>query len=195
MSPRVIGKDKAERYFEALQAEFPGLRMIEKEHDRLSKAIALLLRLGTLNGQKTYLSQYTTVLGKTIYVPTQWKERSAEDRYITLRHEAVHLRQVKRMGIMRMSLYYGIWFFPIGLAYGRARIEWEAYAETLAAYVDVYGMKYARSPEVRAHIVKQFTSAAYGWMWPFPRQVNRWMDEALDALEASALEAKRASSR
>jgi hypothetical protein len=70
----------------------------------------------------------------------------------------------------------------VGLAYGRARIEWEAYAETLAAYVDVYGMKYARSPEVRAHILKQFTSPAYGWMWPFPSQVNRWIDEALEAL-------------
>ncbi len=182
--------DKAERYFEALQAEFPGLRMVAKEHDRLSKVVALLLRLGTLNGQKTYLSQYTTVLGKTIYVPTQWNERSADDRYITLRHEAVHLRQVKRLGIVRMSLYYGLWFFPVGLAYGRARIEWEAYAETLAAYVDVYGMKYARSPEVRAHILKQFTSPAYGWMWPFPSQVNRWIDEALEALEA-----KHATSR
>ena len=96
--------DKAERYFEALQAEFPGLRMVAKEHDRLSKVVALLLRLGTLNGQKTYLSQYTTVLGKTIYVPTQWNERSADDRYITLRHEAVHLRQVKRLGIVRLSL-------------------------------------------------------------------------------------------
>ena len=158
--------------------------MVSKDHDRLSKVIAVLLRLGTLNGQKTYLTQYTTVLGKTIYVPTRWKERSEEDRYITLRHEAVHLRQVKRMGIVRMSLYYGVFFFPIGLAYGRARIEWEAYAETLAAYVEVYGMKYARSPEVRAHIVKQFTSAAYGWMWPFPNQVHRWMDEALDILEA-----------
>lgn len=164
--------------------------MIEKEHDRLSKVVALLLRLGTLNGQKTYLTHYTTVLGKTIYVPTEWKSRAADDRYITLRHEAVHLRQVKRMGLVRMSLYYGLWFFPVGLAYGRARIEWEAYAETLAAYVDVYGLKYARSPEVRAHILKQFTSPAYGWMWPFPAQVNRWIDEALDALAD-----KHASSR
>lgn len=186
----MTGKDEAERYFEALQAEFPGLRMVQKEHDRLSKGIAVLLRLGTLNGQKSYLTHYTTVLGNTIYVPTQWKSRDAKDRYITLRHEAVHLRQVRRMGIVRMSLFYGIWFFPVGLAYGRARIEWEAYAETLAAYADVYGMKVARSPEVRAHIVKQFTSAAYGWMWPFPAAVNRWIDQ-----EIAALEAKHATSR
>ena len=32
--------------------------------------------------------------------------------------------------------------------------------------------------------MKQFTSAAYGWMWPFPRQVERWYDRALAEIAA-----------
>jgi hypothetical protein len=31
-------------------------------------------------------------------------------------------------------------------------------------------------------VLRQFTSAAYGWMWPFPRQVNRWIDALLSTL-------------
>ena len=74
-------------------------------------------------------------------------------------------------------------FFPLGLAYGRARIEWEAYVETMRATRDHLGIDELRSPALRAHIVKQFTSGAYGWMWPFPKAVNRWYDAALIEIE------------
>jgi hypothetical protein len=37
---------------------------------------------------------------------------------------------------------------------------------------------------VADHIVKQFTSAAYLWMWPFPGQVRAWIARELDAIEA-----------
>jgi hypothetical protein len=30
--------------------------------------------------------------------------------------------------------------------------------------------------------VRQFTSAAYGWMWPFRGQVERWYDQAVQRL-------------
>jgi hypothetical protein len=43
----------------------------------------------------------------------------------------------------------------------------------------VKGIEAARSAQLRAHIVKQFTGPAYGWMWPFPRAVNRWIDVEL----------------
>jgi hypothetical protein len=76
-------------------------------------------------------------------------------------------------------------FFPIVLSWGRARIEWEAYAETLWAMAEVHGFAYASSRPVREHIVRQFTSAAYGWMWPFPGQVNGWIDAELAKIAAS----------
>ena len=42
----------------------------------------------------------------------------------------------------------------------------------------------ADAPELRAHILLQFTGPAYGWMWPFPKAVNRWFDEALADVRA-----------
>lgn len=172
----------ADAYFEALRAEFPALRIVHKERDPLSRLIDRLLRIATLGGQREYVSRYTTVLGATIYVPTSWEERGDAEQYITLRHEAVHLRQARRMGRVWMALLYALPIFPVGLAWGRARIEWEAYAETLWAIAEVHGVDHACSPAVREHVVRQFTSAAYGWMWPFPGQVRRWIADELERI-------------
>lgn len=170
---------RADEYLEELKREFAGLQLVKKEGHALSMAIDRALRIVTLGGMSTYASQYTTVLLHTIYTPTSWETRSDAERYITLRHEAVHLRQMKRYGFVLMGAMYALPMFPIGLAWGRARIEWEAYAETLRAIAEVNGVEAARSDAVRQHIVKQFTSAAYGWMWPFPRMVNGWIDAEL----------------
>ena len=175
---------RSERYLESLRVEFPRLRVVKKADDRLSIWIDRLLRIATFGGQRAYMTRYTTVIAHTIYVPSSWDGRSDDERYITLRHEAVHLRQSRRMGFVAMALYYGVVFLPVGLAYGRARIEWEAYEDTLRANAEVYGLSHARSAPLREHIVRQFTSAAYLWMWPFPGQVNGWIDEALARIEA-----------
>jgi hypothetical protein len=107
---------------------------------------------------------------------------SDADRYILLRHERVHLRQRKRMGDLVMTFAYLVPFFPLFLAWGRARIEWEAYAETIRATAEVLGLEAAAN--LRPHIVRRFTGPDYGWMWPFPRTVNRWFDEALKDVRA-----------
>ena len=175
-----------EAYVAELRAEFPGLRVISKRGHAMSIVIDRLLKLITLGGQSAYLTRYTTVIGRSIYVPLDWEERDPRERYVTMRHEAVHLRQARRYGMLLMSFLYGVPFFPLGLAYGRARSEWEAYAETFRAVAEVWGPAKARSPELRAHVVRQFTSPAYGWMWPFPGQVNRWIDGVLATLPDSS---------
>ncbi|MBX7196844.1 MAG: hypothetical protein K1X94_32635 [Sandaracinaceae bacterium] len=175
---------RSERYLEELRREFPSLRVVRKADDGLSKLLDVLLRIGTLNQQREYMTRYTTVIGTTIYTPSTWEERPDAERYVTLRHEAVHLRQARRMGQVAMSLRYGLWYLPVVLSWGRAQIEWEAYAETLRAMAEVHGLAYARSKPVREHLVRQFTSAAYGWMWPFPAEVNRWIDEELARIAA-----------
>jgi hypothetical protein len=167
-------------YVAELQREFPGLRVVSKEGDALSRLVDLLLKIATLGAQREYLTRYTTVIARTIYVPLEWPKRSPAERYVTMRHEAVHLRQAKRYGIVAMSFLYAIPFFPVGLAYGRARIEWEAYAETFRAAAEVWGPRRARA--MREHVLLQFTSGAYLWMWPFRAQVNAWIDEVLSTL-------------
>lgn len=174
-------------YVAELSREFPGLRVLPKERSALQRLIDLGLRVVTLGAMRTYLTEYTTVIGRTIYVPVGWDARDDDERYITMRHEAVHLRQMRRYTTLGMGLLYALPLFPLGLAYGRARIEWEAYAETLRAVAEVRGVKAARDPKLRAHVVRQFTSAAYGWMWPFPATVERWIDEELARIGAGTM--------
>ncbi len=163
-------------------AEFPRFRVVPKAGNRLSIAIDVALKLVTAGAQHRYLSHYHTVIGDTLYVPPGWAAMSDVDRVILLRHERIHLRQRRRMGTLVMALVYLLPFFPLGLAYGRARIEWEAYCETLRATAELRGIEAARSPLLRREIVRRFTGGDYGWMWPFPRQVESWYDEAVARL-------------
>ena len=43
------------------------------------------------------------------------------------------------------------------------------------------------SPEFRRRVIEQFTGAAYGWMWPFRRGLERWYDRVLASLPASPM--------
>jgi hypothetical protein len=166
-----------------IEREFPRFRVVPKATSTLSRAIDVALRVITLNGQRAFMTRYHTVLGDTLYVPSSWETTRDLDRAITLRHERVHLRQRRRYTFLGMAFLYLVPFLPLGLAYGRARIEWEAYTETLRATAELLGPSAARSPELRARIVAQFVGPAYGWMWPFRRVIERWYDEALRALE------------
>jgi hypothetical protein len=163
--------------------EFPGFRLVDKRRSLLSRAIDVALRIVTLGAQREFLTRYHTVLFGVLYVPDAWATTPDTARVITLCHERVHLRQRRRYGDFWMAFLYLFPFLPMGLAYGRARIEWEAYRETLRATAEYEGLEAARSPSLRAHIVRQFTSGAYGWMWPFPKTVHRWYDEALAGIE------------
>jgi hypothetical protein len=167
------------RFIETIRNEFPAFRIVPKHGHWPSYAIDLALKAVTFGGQRGYLTHYHTVLGDTLYVPPTWERMGDLERVILLRHERVHLRQRRRYGALWMTFLYLLPFFPLGLAYGRARIEWEAYEETLRATAELLGLEAARSSGLRAHIVARFTGPDYGWMWPFERSVQAWYDRAL----------------
>lgn len=173
---------RADEYVAELRREFPRLRLVYKAEDRFSRLVDGALRLVTLGGQSAYMTRYVTTIGRTIYLPSDWDARPDADRYVTLRHEAVHMRQFRRYGLVGMSLLYLLPILPMGLALGRARLEWEAYAETLRAVAEAKGLSAAEEPGLHAHIVRQFTGAAYGWMWPFPGAVRRWIRRSLQEI-------------
>ena len=161
-----------------IEGEFPSFAIRKKRESGLQKAIDVALKIVTFGGQRVYLTRYHTVLFGKLWVPDAWDEMSDDDKYILLRHERVHLRQRKRMGDVVMAFVYLVPFFPLFFAYGRARMEWEAYVETIRATVEVKGV--AAASELREGIVSRFTGPDYGWMWPFPKTINRWFDEAID---------------
>lgn len=169
-----------------IAAEFPTFRIEKKRGQPLQHAIDRALRILTLGGQDKYLTHYHTVLWGVLWVPDGWDRMSDSARTILLRHERVHLRQRRRYGDVLMTFLYLAPFFPIGLAYGRARIEWEAYRETLAATLELHGLEATRALE--DEIVQRFTGPDYGWMWPFPRTVRSWFASALRDMVGSRAE-------
>lgn len=160
-------------------AEYPAFRIVPKAGNPLSLAIDVGLRLITFGAQRHYMTRYHTVIGDTLYVPEAWKTMTDVARVILLRHERVHLRQRRRYGMVPFALLYLVPVFPLGLAWFRARFEWEAYRETLQATAELRGIEALDDPLLRHEIVRRFVSGDYGWMWPFPRAVGRWYDHAL----------------
>jgi hypothetical protein len=163
-----------------LAREFPSFEVRRKRDSGLQRAIAAALAAITLGGQREYLTRYHTVLFGKLYVPDAWDGMDDAARYILLRHERVHLRQRARMGDAAMALVYLLPLFPLFLAWGRARLEWEAYEETIRATAELHGLDAARALE--HEIVRRYVGPDYGWMWPFPRTIRRWFSEAIDEL-------------
>jgi hypothetical protein len=173
--------ERSEKLLADIRVEFPGFAVVPKRSDALQRAIAAALAIVTLGGQRHYLTRYHTVLFGKLYVPDAWSTMDDRARYILLRHERVHLRQRRRMGDLAMAFVYLIPFFPLGLAWGRARIEWEAYVETIVATAEVHGLAAARALE--DEIVRRYVGPDYGWMWPFAGTVRRWFREVIRRLE------------
>jgi hypothetical protein len=161
-----------------IRAEFPAFRIVAKAANPLSIAIDAALRLITLGAQRHYMTRYHTVIGDTLYVPESWQTMGDVARVILLRHERVHLRQRRRYGFIPFAALYLLPIFPLGLAYFRARFEWEAYRETLRATAELRGLDALHDRALRSEIVRRFVSGDYGWMWPFSRSIERWFDQA-----------------
>jgi hypothetical protein len=168
----------------ALRCEFPRFRIVRKDRSPLHKAIDRALRVVTLGQMTSYLDAFQTTIGCTVYVTPDWDDWDPDRRYVTLRHEAVHLRQFRAYSLPGMAVLYVLLPLPMGLAWFRAHFEKAAYAESIRAAAEVWGPAVPRGAEYRRYVIGQFTGAAYGWMWPFRGGLERWYDDVLASLPA-----------
>lgn len=166
----------------ALACEFPRFRIVRKDQSSLHRAIHYALVGLTFGQMRTYLDSFQTTIGNTVYVTSDWDDWDPDRRYVTLRHEAIHLRQFRRFTLPGMALLYVLLPLPMGLAWFRAYFEKEAYAESVRAAAEVWGPDYPRRAEYRRYVLDQFCGAAYGWMWPFRASLERWYDGVLATL-------------
>jgi hypothetical protein len=176
-------RSRYDTYCDELAREIPGFRVVRKDASWLHRAIDRVLRVVTLGKMTDYLDSYQTTIGKTVYVTADWDRRDPDDRYVTMRHEAVHLRQFRRYTVPGMALFYILLPLPMGLAYFRMRIERTAYEETIRASAEVWGADFAASKALRDDVIDAFVGPAYGWMWPFRRSIERWYDRVVRELD------------
>ena len=156
--------------------EFPGFKTKPKAQSWLCKIINVLLWVLTL-GKTEFMDRYVTVLGKTMYTPTNWDQLTWSEKWVVLRHEGVHLRQADRM-FFGWAFWVGwtIWAFcylfvlPFGLTL-RARWEREAYAESYRSSQRC-GRKMSR-----ARLFREFTGPNYFWMDLRREYVSKWLDQ------------------
>jgi hypothetical protein len=173
--------DRYDALVAKLEREY-GLRIVRKDQSRLHRAIDVALRIVTFGQMRDYLTSYQTTIGRTVYVTPDWEATDRDERYVTLRHEAIHLAQFRRYTLPLMALLYLAVPLPLGLAYFRARFEQEAYAETIRAAAEVWGVAVPSSARYRAHVIDQFVGPSYGWMWPFRGALERWYDGVLASI-------------
>jgi len=161
--------------FNALQAEvlaeFPDFKIVNKADSWFMKLVSHFM-------VSSFMDSFVTTIWNTVYVPSGWATYSEAEKCSLLRHERVHMRQARKLTFPLFAFLYLLVFLPIGLAYFRARFEMEAYTESLQADKD-YGATNWNSSEMKAWVASQFTGPSYGWMWPFPGTIAKWVDEAV----------------
>ncbi len=162
-----------------------GVSVVRKRDVPLQRWIDRALRVITFGAMRSYLTDYVTTIGRTIYLPEGWESVPPGRRWETLEHELVHVRQFARFGLVGMAVLYLLVPLPMGLAWCRAQLEWEAYRVSLRCVAELEGLEAARDPAFREEIVRRFSGPDYGYMWPFAASVRRWIESELDAIERS----------
>jgi len=168
-----------EALLKEISAEFPDFKTVSKPDSRLMRALSWFLLIVTFGTQKAFMSSYITTIGHTVYVPAGWDLRPEEGRVEVMRHERVHMRQQRRYGRVLFTFLYLVPFFPLFLAYGRAKLEMEAYAESVRAKAQLRGSAYVQTKEFKAWLTSQFVTGSYGWMWIYKPTVVKWIDKAI----------------
>ncbi len=162
-----------------IKSEFPNFTVIPKADSLLMKWINLFMLLISF-GKNQFMDDYITTIGTTVYSNNGWDGMKLETRATVLRHERIHMRQQKRYTWPLFAFLYLFPFFPVCFAYFRARMELEAYAETVRADLDYYGTNVIWSDKYKSWLVSQFTGPGYCWMFIFPKTVEKWINAAID---------------
>lgn len=128
----------------------------------------------TSSNDNNFLIRASTI-GKYIYMPRDWdyNDTPLETTYVTLKHEAEHLKFFKRFGLVFGLVIYLFLPFPVLFAYGRYRVERNAALEELLA-IDSLGLDYTGRME---DYVRALSGRAYFYAWPFKSLTRCWLSK------------------
>lgn len=108
--------------------------------------------------REVFLNRYYTTIGKNVYCPTDTPDKSV------LRHELVHVFDSQR---------HPVWFpfsylFMLPLVWTmRSRWEKRAYSFQMRE-LNWYDVEWVK---------EQFCTSRYLWMWPFPKAIEKWVEQ------------------
>lgn len=166
---------KYDTLLESATAEFPSLRVVEKE-GWFWKLLNTLLVIFSFGKNKTFLTKFITTIGPVIAVPKDWPA-SDETKYMVLAHELVHIKQQARLGfgnpwvgLVPFAIAYLFLPIPTLFAYCRYRFELEAYVVSIHKALELYGKDTAMA-YLDAY-VNSLSGYQYIWAWPFKEKIK-----------------------
>lgn len=180
-----------------------GLCLKYKEHVRAWRILAKIVKILTF-WQVDLLTRFWSTIGNVVYIPKRYTDKGkayyfgefpTED-YRVLSHELEHVKQFYKLsikkvkggravGVVLFGLMYIFMFFPIGLAYGRYKLEREAYLAGLLAAKRCKQYSATELDDLLKKAVRSCsTSPWYLCPWPFPRQVRRWFEHQLSLVDS-----------
>ena len=166
---RTVTQADIDRLLRELKEEIPAFDLCFKTDSWLQRLIGKLVH----PFNPTYMTRYTTVMGGKIWLPSRefLRNKSLGWLYALLRHEAVHLRDMRRYPVLFQISY--LLLLSSGVTC-RAYWEWRAYKASIAAEFEIKG---EISDEFLDGIVAQFTGPAYLYMWPFRSHIRRLAEQ------------------
>lgn len=167
---------------EDLKEEFPDFEIKKKSDSLFMKILNVLVIIFTFGAQKEFMKSYVSVISNKVYTPSKWDGWTIFNKTSILRHERVHMRQVKKYTGFIYNILYLFIPLPMVLAYFRMKFEREAYEETIRFAFFLGGETYVTDKKFKEHIVSQFVSGKYGWMWPFRAKMEGWFDDYVKEL-------------
>lgn len=170
-----LTQDDVDQFIAWMQQHLPRFAIVYKNESRWQRFLGWLL--WPIN--RTYMTEYTTVMFGTIYFPSREIVQSwgHEQVYGILRHEFVHLMDARRFPVW-FELSY-LLLLPFGLTM-RAFWEWRGYTQTLLVEYECCG---TISEHTQNKIIDRFVGADYGWMFPFRRILTRWLQHLCQRIE------------
>lgn len=174
----MLSNENYEKLLVEIKNEFCDFEIIKKSQSNLMKCLNIGLKIITLGFAKEFMNNFITTINNKVYVPDSWDSCSLATKAITLRHERIHMRQIRKFGKIKFSLGYLLFPLPLIFASFRMKMEKEGYEESIKAYYEYYGPKFF-TQTLRQEIISNFTTAKYFWMWPWKKSIEDWYDDVI----------------
>jgi hypothetical protein len=183
-----------------VQEEIPGAKIVLRKDSLFLKIIDRLLRILTRN--KFDPREFTTTIGKTMYVDGDWYIKSDQERYLTLRHELIHMRQFRRwpfkfldypvLRLINLVIFSFCYLLVLPLKWTlRSSFEREAYTQTLLVHYEIAGSyTLDRAMRITAHMSRNFGGPAYFYMWD-SHAARKWAAKTMLAIEGGKIKNDR----
>ena len=131
----------------------------------------------TLGQIRDFRTDYTTTIGHTIWVPSDWANWAPVDNYAVLLHEWQHLKQQRGWWLPCWLLAYLLLWLPCWRSLFRWRWERQAFGVQLEFYYYAHGLCGPNGlVATKLWAIAMLSGSCYLWAWD-STQVQSYFDD------------------